>query len=218
MKYIPESLAAQFTFHLTYCIGLTVELVALLHSSFQRGIGPHPFAEMIRTFHIRNHEQLHLQYLEMVLVRTQATAPGTPVLHQPFGAWDDPDGFAGFVPSGFYFREFYDDLLKRRAVQMDEHMATVREWSARCGGVNIFEKVCSYSMKWLNVANADVVASCQSILKYSTRAGLSTGTGIRLSRTSMTIAISRTYSSGRHQRSFALFRTYYPLHPMLEFP
>jgi len=98
-------------------------LAALVRSSFGRGLGPSPFAEMIRTLHLRRFEQHHAQYLEMVELRLPYVSPGILTLHEPFGAWDDPDGYAGFVPSHTYFRGFYDCLIERYARQIDQKMA-----------------------------------------------------------------------------------------------
>jgi hypothetical protein len=39
-----------------------------------------------------------------------------------FGAWDDPNHYAGFVPSHTYFRGFYDCLIKRYTRQIDQKM------------------------------------------------------------------------------------------------
>ena len=54
----------------------------------QHGVGPGPFAEMIRTFHVRRHEQLHLQYLEMVHVRLLSPVARLLEKFEPFGAFD----------------------------------------------------------------------------------------------------------------------------------
>jgi len=120
---IPQSLATHFTYSLTFRSGLTDRLVALLRSCFQRGMGPSPFAEMIRTFHIRRYELLHIQYLEMVKTRAQFATTGILALHRPFGTWADVDGYAGFVPSQSYFRAFYDALIEKHAPEIDQHMA-----------------------------------------------------------------------------------------------
>jgi len=86
-------------------------------------MGPSPFAKMIRTFHIRQYELLHVQYLEMVKTRAQFATTGILALHKPFGTWADVEGYAGFVPSPSYFRAFYDTLIETHAPEIDQHMA-----------------------------------------------------------------------------------------------
>ena len=66
---IPVSLASQCPFHLTFQSGLTDQLAALVWSSFGRGLGPSPFADMIQTLHLCWFELHHAQYLEMVELR-----------------------------------------------------------------------------------------------------------------------------------------------------
>jgi hypothetical protein len=142
LDVLPPALSAQFPFHLTHRGGLSDALVALLRSCFQRGIGPSPFAEMIRSFHQRTYEKTYLQYLEMVLQRSQVPLFGQGLaLHEPFSAWDDPGGYAGFVPSPKYFRTFYNNLIKRHAPSIDQHMAML---SARFLSMDLSFKVCGF--------------------------------------------------------------------------
>ena len=52
-----------------------------------------------------------------------AMAAGFLALHQPFGAWNDTNGYSDFVPSHTYFRGFYDMMIERHASEIDQHMA-----------------------------------------------------------------------------------------------
>ena len=128
LDVIPPYIASEFRFHLTYQSGLTDDLVALLHSCFQRGLGPSPFTEMIRRLHICQYEQLHISYLEMVKSRSVAVSNGFLSKHLPFGAWNNVDGYAGFVPSHTYFCYFYDMLIEKHATKIDQHMAMLSAW------------------------------------------------------------------------------------------
>lgn len=66
LRSIPQTVATMFHFHLTYRCCLSDRLVGLLRTSFQRGIGPSPFVEYVRTLHLRYYEQQHIGYLEAV--------------------------------------------------------------------------------------------------------------------------------------------------------
>ena len=112
-----------FRFHLTYRCGLTDRLVGLLRASFQRGIGPSPFVEYLRTLHLRYYEQQHIGYLEAVQERTQGIVSGLLPKATPFPRWNDPTGYAGYVPSHRYFRCFYDPLIEQHASEIAQHMA-----------------------------------------------------------------------------------------------
>ncbi|KAG2133034.1 hypothetical protein DEU56DRAFT_739210 [Suillus clintonianus] len=123
MRVLPPPLVALFPFHLTYRCGLAERLIGVLRTSFQGGIGPSPFSKYIRTMHIRHYEQLHVAYLETVRQRMQASASGLLPSSRPFPRWNDPSGYAGYVPSHRYFRAFYDSLIELHAAEMDQHMA-----------------------------------------------------------------------------------------------
>ncbi|GBE79022.1 hypothetical protein SCP_0202190 [Sparassis crispa] len=123
LNVLPAPLAQQFTFHLTYQNGLSDQVVALLRLCFQRGLGPVPFAETLRTMHVRHFDRLHLQYLEMVKLCMLAVKTGLLALHEEFGAWDDPKGYAGYVPSAKYLHSFYDMHIESHAPEMDQYTA-----------------------------------------------------------------------------------------------
>ncbi|EPQ50510.1 hypothetical protein GLOTRDRAFT_133880 [Gloeophyllum trabeum ATCC 11539] len=120
---LPRALACHFDFHLTYRGGLTDRVVALMRSSFQHGMGPTPFADMIRTHHLRRYEKLHEQYLEIVLARLQTPFTAYLSKFKPFGLFDDRSGYAGFTPSPNYFRQFYVQYINSHAKEMDKYTA-----------------------------------------------------------------------------------------------
>lgn len=120
---LPRSLAMEFTHHLTFRSGLTDRVVSLMRTCFQHGIGSGPFAELIRTNHIRRYEQRQLQYLEMVYVRLQSSIAGLLAKFEPFGVFDDREGYAGFSPCPNYYRSFYVKFVSSHAPEMDQYTA-----------------------------------------------------------------------------------------------
>ena len=123
LSALPRGLSMLFTHHLTYRGGLTDRVVAMLRSSFLRGVGPGPFAETIRINHLHQYEHLQLQYLEIVYTRQQSAMANLLGKFEPFGAFDDRDGYAGFVPSPRYFRDFYIYFIASHASSMDQYTA-----------------------------------------------------------------------------------------------
>lgn len=142
---IPPPLACEFPFHLTSRNGLTDTLVGLLRSAFQRGIGPVPFAEMLRVLHVRRYEKLYTEYLETVQTRATAVRAGLLARHERFRDWNDVHGYAGYVPSAKFFRNFYDALVESRASEMDQHTAML---SARVLCIDHSHKVCRHSFRY----------------------------------------------------------------------
>lgn len=112
-----------FTHHLTYRGGLTDRVVAMLRSSFLRGVGPGPFAETIRINHLCRYEQLQLQYLEIVYARQHSAMAKLLGKFEPFSAFNDREGYAGFIPSPRYFRDFYVHFITSHASSMDQYTA-----------------------------------------------------------------------------------------------
>lgn len=153
MDLLPHWLVAEFPFHLSHRCGLSDQLVALLRSSFQRGVGPSPFAKMIRLMHVRRYELLHAQYLEMISIRLSSSNSLQNALlakHEPFETWDDTQGYSGYVPSPKYFSEFYNMFVEKHAAEIDQHMAML---PARILCVNHSHKVSLKSVSHVTEAH-----------------------------------------------------------------
>ncbi|KAM6501786.1 hypothetical protein JOM56_001763 [Amanita muscaria] len=132
LSALPRALALQFPFHLTYRGGLSDQVVSMLRSSFNHGIGPLPFANMIRINHIRRYEQLHLQYLELIYARERAPYARYLPQFEPFGEFSDRDGYAGFE------MDQYTSMLSSELLQID-HSFKVLKHVARLNGVPVYE-------------------------------------------------------------------------------
>ncbi|TCD61520.1 hypothetical protein EIP91_008291 [Steccherinum ochraceum] len=85
-----------------------------------RGVGPEPFADMIRTNHIRRYEKLHLLYLEFIYRKLHSPFSEKLSGFVPFPTFSDRTGYAGFTPSPNYFRDFYINMTRARATEMDQ--------------------------------------------------------------------------------------------------
>ena len=119
---LPRSVSLHFNHHLTYRSGITDKLWSIMRESFLHCTGPEPFANMVRTHHVRRYEQLKLQYLELVYSRSRA-AGRLLGKFQEFSSFDDPEGYAGFIPSSNYFRSIYVKTMAARGPTMDKHMS-----------------------------------------------------------------------------------------------
>ncbi|KAF8833475.1 hypothetical protein BDN67DRAFT_916912 [Paxillus ammoniavirescens] len=123
LNILPVAVAMQFPFQLTYRSGLTNELAELLQSSIRSGLGPTPFTEMLQSFHYKQFDKLHLQYLELVHDHYKACPKHFWVPKTPFGSFHDRNGYAGFVPTQGYLRRFYDMVIERSAPEMKQSIA-----------------------------------------------------------------------------------------------
>ncbi|EIW52507.1 uncharacterized protein TRAVEDRAFT_24023 [Trametes versicolor FP-101664 SS1] len=145
LDVLPESLAMQFTFRLTYRSGLTDRLTGLLRDMFRVGIGAETFTSVVQSHHYRRYDQLHLQYLELVRERREGNMSKFLAKVAPFSSFSDRAGYAGFVPSSMYFRKFYDTLIESWAPQIQQHTAmlsaeilSAMKRLARVHGVSVF--------------------------------------------------------------------------------
>jgi hypothetical protein len=140
LSVLPRALSLQFPFHLTHRNGLSDQLVGMLRNSFHHGIGPVPFANAIRINHIRRYEHLHLQYLELIYARKQSAFAGFLPRFKPFGEFGNRDGYAGFIPSPRYFRNFYVRYISSHSHEMDQYTAML---SSELLQIDHSFKVCS---------------------------------------------------------------------------
>ncbi|CDO73771.1 hypothetical protein BN946_scf185015.g99 [Trametes cinnabarina] len=123
LEVLPRSLAANFTFRLTFRSGLTDRLTGLLRDTFRVGVGAETFTSIIQAHHYRRHNLLHLQYLEMLKERLDGNMSQFMAHVSPFSAFSDRQGYAGFVPTATYFRKFYDTLIESWAPQIQQHIS-----------------------------------------------------------------------------------------------
>jgi hypothetical protein len=98
-------------------------VVNVLRDNFLHGIGPIAFANIIHVNHIRRFERLHLEYLEIVYARVHSPAARFLPQFRPFGKFADREGYAGYVPSPKYFRDFYMRYITSHAPEMDQYTA-----------------------------------------------------------------------------------------------
>jgi hypothetical protein len=99
-----------------------------MRSCFQEGTGPGPFTAMIESFHYHRYDKLHIQYLEMI--KSQC---GNPVIflagkYEPFGLFNDRNGYSGYIPTPRYFRNCYERFMDEYASKIDQHMAMLPAW------------------------------------------------------------------------------------------
>lgn len=147
LSVLPPPLRDQFEFRLTYRCGLTSKLVSLLRETFSAGVGPEQFTTMIQAAHYQRYDQLHCQFLEMVLHRSgSGTLSSVWTMTTSFGAFGDQSGYAGFVPSAKYFAKFYDMLIEEAAPAMRQLITSLpadiikqdHSFKVRCANLHCF--------------------------------------------------------------------------------
>ncbi|KAF8134402.1 hypothetical protein EV363DRAFT_1561939 [Boletus edulis] len=123
LDILPAAVSAEFPFLLTRRSGISKPLASLLRASIQGGMGADAVTQMIQSFHYEKFDELHAQYLQLVLDRFKACPPHFWVKKESFGTFSDPNGYAGFVPSASYLARFYDMLVERDSPELKQCIA-----------------------------------------------------------------------------------------------
>ncbi|KAF8432539.1 hypothetical protein L210DRAFT_3650237 [Boletus edulis BED1] len=99
------------------------QLVSLLRTSIQGGIGPMAFRQMIQSFHYEQFDRLHEQYLHLVHDCFKGCPSHFWTKKEGFSTFGDQSGYAGSVPSGPYFAWFYAMLVERDTPKLKQCIA-----------------------------------------------------------------------------------------------
>ena len=98
IKNLPKALSAEFPSVLTHRSGMADGLFSLQCSLLHKGLGTQQFRDILRVQHLRRFDQLQIQYLELIDY-TRAACPWQNSTFGGFSSFDDPAGFAGYIPS-----------------------------------------------------------------------------------------------------------------------
>lgn len=121
LKMLPRPLAAQFPAHLTWRSGLSLRALGVLRSCIQNGMGAHQVSAMFRVQHLLRYDELRYQYLDTMV--SCLNSPGQ--RYEAFLPFDNNSnkGFHGFVPSGQWFRDVYDNFIESHINSFNQHTA-----------------------------------------------------------------------------------------------
>ncbi|KAL9536765.1 hypothetical protein MBANPS3_012383, partial [Mucor bainieri] len=125
IEQLPMELQMEFPAVLTHRAGVSKAVANLYRPCIQNSVGPERFQKIIREQHHLKHDRLELQYLLAKVNQRNSAFENSgfnfpPV--EPFSNFDDPKGYAGYVPSGGYFRTLYTSLIEVLQPKMDKHM------------------------------------------------------------------------------------------------
>lgn len=122
LDILPAAVSAKFPFLLTRRSGISKQLASLLQASIQGGMGADAVTQMIQSFHYEKFDELHAQYLQLVLDRFKACPSHFWVKKESFDTFSDLNGYAGFVPSAPYLARFYDMLVERDSPELRQYI------------------------------------------------------------------------------------------------
>ena len=85
-------------------------LLTLQCSLFHKGLGAQQFAKIIHAQHLCHFDILQIQYLEMIDVM-RLNSPWNSTF-EAFSSFNNPLGYAGYVPNPHWFRDIYDSYIE----------------------------------------------------------------------------------------------------------
>ena len=84
--------------------------------------GTQQFRDILRVQHLHQIDQLQIQYLELIYYK-RAASPWKNSIFGAFSSFDDPAGFAGYIPSSRWFKDTFDMFVESHHPQIDQYMA-----------------------------------------------------------------------------------------------
>ncbi|KAF6741348.1 hypothetical protein DFP72DRAFT_1116992 [Ephemerocybe angulata] len=118
MSKLPDALVASFPAWLSHRSGISDQLFAFMRCCFQNGMGAKQFSDSLNTIYRHRHDQLEIQYLQMIIARTERTSENAQ--YPPFPSFE---GSCSHAPSAQYCRDAYDKLIEEIESMLDQHMA-----------------------------------------------------------------------------------------------
>jgi hypothetical protein len=120
LQSLPKALAAEFPITIIHRNAISTSILALQRSLFHKGLGAQQFSDIICVLHLRKYDMLQIQYLEMIdlmrLIPQWANST-----FEAFSAFDDPMGYAGFVPSARWFQDLYDSYIESHTPRINQY-------------------------------------------------------------------------------------------------
>ena len=121
MAKLPRALAAEFPACMSHRNAISDSALAMMRTCFQYGMGSKQYSSCLQVLHHRRFDIIHAQYLDGILSRKCDSDPS--ILYQPFGTFEDPHGYCGFVPSSQWLRGIYGKIIEDHGIQIDQKTA-----------------------------------------------------------------------------------------------
>jgi hypothetical protein len=133
----PKALAAEFPATLTHRSGLDSSVFPLQWGLFVNGLGAKQFSDLLHTLHLCKFDLMQIQYLKIIDVM-HLTCPWSNTIYEPFSSYDDPEGYAGFVPCSQWLQDLFDCFIEKHNIDIKQFTAML---SARICAIDHSHKI-----------------------------------------------------------------------------
>ncbi|BGP42409.1 hypothetical protein JCM10449v2_006414 [Rhodotorula kratochvilovae] len=147
LDQLPEWLRAAFPFVLTHRGACTSDVLDQLRAAMSHSVGAVAFSSMMRRTYRLEYDKRRIMYLQSIADKhflPSGELKPSVVAHPtfaPFSAFDDPQGYAGYVPSAPWFSEFYVKCIESEAPAMEQRASLL---SCAIGAIDHSHKIVKY--------------------------------------------------------------------------
>ncbi|KAJ7754059.1 hypothetical protein B0H16DRAFT_1833181 [Mycena metata] len=120
MKSLPIQLQDEFPAYLSHRGAMSKTVFELMRTFFQYGLGSKQFSNSLQVLHRLHFDRLHAQYLDGVIAWAKAHPEKASPTFTEFSSFDDPQGYAGFVPSSAWLCMMYNQYIEEHGAAMDQ--------------------------------------------------------------------------------------------------
>lgn len=148
LDVLPRHLSMEFPAKLTHRTGMAKHLLPLIRSCISSGMGHIQISDALREQHLLGYDYLKIQYTEY-LKQSKGLTEWTGQKFRYFLPFDDQslNGPRGYVPSGQWIRDQYDDFIERHRHYFEQHMGML---PLDVGALDHSFKVCHYLSLFLD--------------------------------------------------------------------
>ncbi|GAA5917136.1 hypothetical protein JCM5296_006594 [Sporobolomyces johnsonii] len=126
LRQLPTTLRASFPFVLSHRGGCTEAVFRQLRISMSHSIGPKSFSSILHRQHL-TYDERRRAYLQSIADlhflhgNPLFDLSSPPAEYSPFSAFNDRDGYAGYVPSSKWFQLQYQRFMESKRQAIDQH-------------------------------------------------------------------------------------------------
>ena len=116
---LPYALACEFPCVLTHHSAISQDTFTLERALITAGLRTNQISDIFRLISLQKYDLKHSQYLETINY-TRLAPPWSNAPYPAFSSFDDPEDYAGFVPSSQWLQDLFDDFVEKHTAHINQ--------------------------------------------------------------------------------------------------